>query len=188
MATPNEEYQLLKFARGVIAHELELAPEPEMPLLDLLTRRIACFVEIYGFDGGMRGCMGNLEPFETLGENIRRHVLNAAFGDPAFPPLEPEEFHEISIAVSLVSPLRQLASPDDFEPGIHGLLLCCGDRRAVFLPGLIREQRWSLAEALDALSRKAGLPPDLWRSGDAQWHVFELERMTGQRRAMQYRV
>ena len=46
-------------------------------------------------------------------------------------------------------------------------------RSAVFLPQVAPEQGWDLAETLTNLSRKAGLPPDAWKSPAAKFTVFE---------------
>lgn len=184
MISPNEEYQILRFVRRVIGAELGRCPEPELPMLELLSEPIACFVELIGIDGAPRGCIGNLEPFESLGENLRRHALNAAFGDPSFPPLEPDELDELVVSVSLVGPLLRIASVDEFQVGIHGILLSQGARRAVFLPRVIQEQRWGREVALAALSRKAGLTEDAWRQENTVLSVFELEVLTEASRRM----
>ncbi len=175
MVTENEKYQILRFVRRTVGAELEVCPEPDMPELELLRENIACFVEIIGMDGEPRGCMGNIEPFETLGENLRRHALNAAFGDPSFPPLEPEELNEVTFAVSLVSPPCKLASPGEIVPGRHGLVIQQGEHRAAFHPRIIAMQRWDGESALKALCRKAGLPEDGYLN--SAWQAFELEIM-----------
>lgn len=168
------EYQtaVLAFVRGVIAAELNGAPAPAAPELPPLRAKGACFVTLHDAFGGLRGCIGNLEAYEPLGDNLRHNALNAAFRDPRFPPLEPEELSEIRLEVSLLSAPEPIAGPEDFVVGRHGIILQQDGRSAVFLPQVAPEQGWDRETTLDFLARKAGLPEDAWRRPGARFFVF----------------
>ena len=167
-----ERTAVLQFVRGVIAAELDGAPDPELPDLPALQEKGACFVTLHDGTGELRGCIGNLQAYEPLGDNLRHNALNAAFRDPRFPPLEPEELPEIRLEVSILSAPRPISGPEEFELGTHGIILQQSGRSAVFLPQVAPEQGWDRTTTLTFLARKAGLAPDAWRQPDARFFVF----------------
>jgi AmmeMemoRadiSam system protein A len=163
---------LLKLARGAIAERLGFPIE--LPgRVDALAEPGATFVTLLR-EGSLRGCVGSLEPLRPLFEDVRENALGAAFRDPRFPPLAREEFHNIRMEVSLLSPLEPLAAASQDEllallrPGVDGLVFQYGHHRSTFLP-----QVWeSLPEPLDFLEhlkRKAGLPFGFWAQGVNVW-------------------
>jgi AMMECR1 domain-containing protein len=82
------------------------------------------------------------------------------------------------VDVSVLSPIRDLASIDDFKIGQQGIILQKGRYRAVYLPDVAPEQGWTVEETMASLSQKAGLPSDAWREG-AQFKVFESVVLSG---------
>ena len=172
--TPDERRQILGYLRGVLSAACAGGRDPEVPELPVLAAHGACFVTLRE-NGGVRGCIGRVEAFEPLAENLRRNAENAAFSDPAFPPLEADELAFTTIEVALPAPPRRLASPEEPDLERDGLLIVSGSRRAVFLPGTVAEQRWTLPEAWEQLALKAGLPPDAWRDPATGLYAFECE-------------
>jgi len=170
----SREYQtaVLSFVRNVIAAEFAGSPDPAMPELACLRAQGACFVTLNDASGNLRGCIGNLQAYEPLGDNLRHNALNAAFRDPRFPPLEPEELPETHIEVSILSAPSPIAGPEEFIIGRHGIILQQSGRSAVFLPQVAPEQGWDRETTLDFLARKAGLPADAWRQPGARFFVF----------------
>ena len=166
-----ERLRILGFVRGVISAACAGGSDPEAPEIPCLAEKGACFVTLRE-NGGMRGCIGTLTPFESLADNLRRNAENAAFSDPAFPPLEADELAFTTIEVSILSSPRRLASPEEADLEREGLLIVSGPRRAVFLPQVIREQRWSMAEAWENLARKAGLAAGSWREKTTELYAF----------------
>lgn len=165
--------EILAFVREVIHMELAGAESPAVPPLPILRENGACFVTLKDITGELRGCIGNLEAFEPLGENLRRNALNAAFQDPRFPPLDYEEFNEISIEVSILTKPHRIASLADFELGRDGIIIRCAGRSAVFLPQVAVEQQWDVPTTLMYLCHKAGLDKDAWKSSDAEFYTFQ---------------
>lgn len=136
-----------------------------------LRRPAGVFVTLHR-GGQLRGCIGRIEPDGPLDEAAAGMAEASAFGDPRFPPVRPEEWPEIEIEVSVLTPPRAVASWREIEIGRHGILLHKEGRSAVFLPQVAPEQGWDLPETLRHLSRKAGLSPDAWERG-AAFEVFE---------------
>ena len=172
--TPSERRIVLGYVRGILSAACAGGNDPAAPDIPLLAEPGACFVTLRE-QGAVRGCIGTLEAFEPLADNLRRNAENAAFSDPAFPPLDAGELDFITIEVSLLHPPRRLESPEAAESGRDGLLLVHGSRRAVFLPQVIAEQRWDRETAWSSLARKAGLPPESWRDADAALYAFRCD-------------
>ncbi len=169
---------ILAFVRETVAAEFANAPYPAVPDLPALREKGACFVTLHsmpgpeGFGESLRGCIGNLQAFEALGENLQHNALNAAFRDPRFPALDPEELPEVRFEVSILSAPAPIAGPEEFQIGVHGIILQKNGRSAVFLPQVAPEQGWDRATTLKYLSMKAGLDANAWQMPDARFFVF----------------
>lgn len=156
---------LVQIARGAIGAELGLTPgrDPDHEALD---QPAATFVTLMQ-QSELRGCIGSLRAVRPLGADVRANALAAAFRDPRFRPLATHEYYVTSVEVSLLSPSESMSFVDEehllaqLRPGIDGVIIEYGRKRATFLP-----QVWeALAEPptfLAALKRKAGLPVDFW--------------------------
>jgi AmmeMemoRadiSam system protein A len=169
---------LLALARGTIAHALGVDGTPRMNGADL-TRKGATFVTLR-CDGELRGCIGTVTAWRALADDVRANALAAAFHDPRFPPLGRLELAQLSIEVSLLNPAERLLALDEealtgaLRPGIDGVVLECGARRATFLPQ-VWEQLSEPRAFLRALKRKAGLREDFW-NGDVRVSRYTVEK------------
>ncbi|MBK6804814.1 MAG: AmmeMemoRadiSam system protein A [Betaproteobacteria bacterium] len=175
---------LIATARGAIDAAFG-RPEARVRPHAALDRPGATFVTLKQ-DGDLRGCIGSLEAHRLLAIDVRRNALAAAFSDPRFPPLAAQELEVTTVEVSLLSPAARVEVADEedllarLEPGVDGIVLELGRRRATFLP-----QVWeSLPDPRDfigALKRKAGMPANFWsaemrvsRYTVAKWHQAEF--------------
>ncbi len=159
---------LLHLARAAIAERLD-RPAPPAASHARLQAPGASFVTLTRH-GELRGCIGSLDARRPLADDVRDNAQAAAFRDPRFSPLASEEYEQVRIEVSLLTPPAPLACADEAEaleqlrPGIDGIVLRYGSHRSTFLP-----QVWqSLPEPLQfirQLKRKAGLPADFWDEG-----------------------
>ncbi|MDR1441654.1 MAG: AmmeMemoRadiSam system protein A [Bifidobacteriaceae bacterium] len=136
-------------------------------------RRAATFVTLTQ-GGALRGCIGSLEAHLTLGEDIQRNAIDAAFKDPRFPPLTAQELDRIDIEISVLSRPRPVgfASRDELlgrlRPGVDGLILEANGHRGTFLPQ-VWEQLPTPQEFVSHLVRKAGLPAGYWDDSVRIW-------------------
>ena len=156
---------LLAQARAAIGRELRVNGR-EPPTSAALAGAGATFVTLRKA-GALRGCIGTVQARRTLGEDVRANAVAAAFHDPRFAPTTRDEFAAIVVEVSLLGPSEPLGAAAEAEalamliPGVDGVVLTCGRRRATFLP-----QVWDQLPAprafLAELKRKAGVPPDYW--------------------------
>ncbi len=130
--------------------------------------------------GELRGCIGTLEPRRSLYDDVRENARAAALRDTRFAPVGADELDDISVEVSVLSPLREIEHRDEDEllailrPGVDGLVIAHEARRATFLP-----QVWeSLPHPrafVQALKTKAGLARDFWSDDLRAWR-FTVEK------------
>jgi uncharacterized protein len=127
----------------------------------------------------LRGCMGSLVATEPLVVNVARNAFLAAFRDPRFTPLAREEFPQLAIHLSLLSRPEPLAFESEahllslIRPGIDGLTLIEGARRATLLPA-VWESLSGPREFLIHLKNKLGFAPDYWSA------TIQVERYTAE--------
>jgi len=131
-----------------------------------LTKQGACFVKLTQ-QGKLCGCIGTLEAFRSLLEDVKSNAKSAAFHDPRFSPLTGEELKYTEIEVSLLSPMQALnfsneqQALEQLQPGIDGLVFEFGRYRSTFLPQ-VWEQLPDTKDFIAHLKQKAGVNPDFW--------------------------
>lgn len=164
-----ERRALSVVARSAIERGLR-GEEPHVDSSDYpppLRERRASFVTLRRA-GELRGCIGALEAQRPLVQDVAQSAHGAAFGDPRFSPLAPEEFPHIEIHISVLSPLDPIAVGTREEllaaiqPKRDGLLLRQGMLRGTFLPS-VWESLPDPRDFLRELERKAGLGADAWK-------------------------
>ena len=159
---------LLPIARAAIARELGRAVEaPEDAAF--LREPGATFVTLKEREQ-LRGCIGSLQAYRPLLEDVKANAVAAAFRDPRFPPLSASELDTTRIEVSLLSPQEPMTFDSEahalaqLRPGIDGVVLEYGWHHSTFLPQ-VWEELPDPAEFMMHLKHKAGLPPDFWEPG-----------------------
>lgn len=151
---------LVSIARGAISSALGAGAEAK-PQAPWLAEHRASFVTLQR-DGDLRGCIGSLEAWRPLGEDVASNARGAALRDPRFPPVTLPELASIRVEISLLSSPSPMvfADHDDLiaqlRPGLDGLLLMSGGRRGTFLPQ-VWESLPDPEEFLAHLKVKAGL-------------------------------
>jgi AmmeMemoRadiSam system protein A len=126
-------------------------------------------------EGELRGCIGTLSPEGDLSRAVPRFALKAAFEDPRFPPLEPDELSRCRIEISVLTAPVRVGSPEEIEIGRDGLILEARGRSGLLLPQVATEWGFDRDRFLDEVSRKAGLPPGAWRDPNATLWRFQAE-------------
>ncbi|GAB4428252.1 MAG: hypothetical protein Kow002_17120 [Anaerolineales bacterium] len=186
--TSEEKNVLLRLAREALERGVNGEKLPPLNLESLSPRLRAdgaSFVTLTK-NGNLRGCIGALEPCQPLAEDVREHAVAAALNDFRFPPVSPEELPDIQIEISRLTIPEPLTyqNPEELlkklRPGIDGVLLCDGSRRATFLP-----QVWKKIPApavfLDHLCQKMGAPHGLWREKKLDVSIYQVEEFHEQR-------
>lgn len=154
------------YARACVAAFVGGQPPPDPPDEPLYAVRAACFVSLKEH-GDLRGCIGTLSPAEPdLGREIARNAHSAAFQDPRFPPVRPDELPALTVSVDVLSP-SEPCRPADLDPARYGVIVMSGFRRGVLLPDLPGID--TIAHQLAVALQKAGIAPG---------EDFEVERFT----------
>ncbi|MCG6962389.1 MAG: AmmeMemoRadiSam system protein A [Acidobacteria bacterium] len=170
-----EKQFLLRLARQTLEAQLEGEPLPSAtPSPGPLTEARGAFVTLTR-SGELRGCIGHVVGVAPLWRSVRENVLNAALRDPRFPPVEASELPSLHIEISALTPLREVATPDEVIVGRHGVMIENGPFRGLLLPQVATEYGWDRATFLDHTCRKAGLQAGCWRRPDTRIHVFSAE-------------
>jgi AmmeMemoRadiSam system protein A len=180
MNTPDPERGLLltRLARAAIASHFG-HPAPPLPHPAWLDVPVACFVTLTR-QGHLRGCIGSLEAYRPLLQDLEQNARAAAFRDPRFPPLLEEELDHVRVEVSLLSlpePLPYIDEADvlaQLRPGIDGLIFEAQGHRSTFLPQ-VWEQLPDPRDFLDHLKQKAGLPAHYW-SNEVRLSRYTVEK------------
>ena len=130
--------------------------------------------------GALRGCVGALEAYLPLAEDVRQHAVAAALEDYRFLAVQPEELPGIEIEISRLSKpeILDYNGSDDLlaklRPGIDGVILKDGSRRATFLPQ-VWEKLPDKEMFLAHLCSKMGSSPDAWRQKKLVVMVYQVE-------------
>lgn len=159
--------------RAVEAHVAEGRQAEPLPDAPCFRIHYGAFVTLLR-GGRLRGCIGVVEAFRPLGETLVHCAVAAATEDVRFPPVSSDELPELRYEISILSSLREAASPEEIDVGRHGILIEAGSRRGLLLPQVAREQGWDRDTFLEHACLKAGLPPGSWRCGCRLW-VFSAE-------------
>lgn len=181
LADRDRQY-LLSLARNSIENCLHGDPIPPIVVSDLsplLREQGACFVTLT-YQGYLRGCVGALEPYQSLVEDVYEHAVAAAFQDYRFPPVQANEINDIEIEISYLTKPEKLKYNDPIElpkilrPKIDGVVLRDGMKRATFLPQ-VWEKIPNPEEFLEQLCMKMGAPADLWKRKRLDVMIYQVE-------------
>jgi uncharacterized protein len=180
--TPEEKRTLLVLARQSLEAGVRHQP---LPTLDLATLSPALKAEGAAFvtltvRGNLRGCIGALEPYQSLSEDVREHAVAAGLEDYRFPQVQENELPKIQIEISRLTIPRRLEYEDaedlikKLHPGVDGVVLRDGSRRATFLPQ-VWEKIPDTAVFLENLCYKMGAAPDTWKRKHLDVLVYQVE-------------
>ena len=156
---------LIGIAREAIAE----GPEPRAHFAwdeAWLRERAASFVTLREA-GELRGCIGSVDAWRPLGDDVALNARAAAYRDPRFPPVTRAEIAQLEVEVSVLGarvPMKVASESDalaELRPGHDGVYLEYQDFRATFLPQ-VWESLPDPRDFLDELRRKARLPARFW--------------------------
>ncbi|MDZ7859993.1 MAG: AmmeMemoRadiSam system protein B [Candidatus Krumholzibacteriota bacterium] len=166
---------LLKLAREVIrtklsGHKLDI----EIPSSPIIKEMRGAFVTLKK-RGRLRGCIGYIEAVKPLVDTISDMAESAAFNDYRFPPVKAGEISELSIEISVLSPITEIDDPSKVKVGQHGLIISRGAKRGLLLPQVPVEWGWDREKFLNQTCIKANLPEEAWKSPDTKIEIFTAD-------------
>lgn len=175
-----QKQALLQVAKASIEHGFETGHplrgvRSEDPVLNAPG---AAFVTL-NRHGQLRGCIGSLQAYRPLIEDVGENAFNAAFQDPRFPPLTPAETEGLTVEVSVLTPpvpMEGCETPQgllaQLKPFEAGLIIDDGVHRATFLPS-VWEQLPDKVQFVQHLMAKAGMTA--WSPNMRCWRYHTLK-------------
>lgn len=163
----SDRRELVRLAREVVRREVngERAPdlgEWKARMSPAVLQPAGVFVTLMA-RGDLRGCIGYIEGLKPIVEAVADNAYSAAFRDPRFSPVTKSEYGDLSLKISVLTPLVPVKDIAEIEVGRHGLVLSARGRRGVFLPEVPVEQGWDRTAYLEHLGLKAGLDRNAWK-------------------------
>jgi len=175
MLNRKERESMLKLTRDTIYSKLYSNDLPSYsPISAVLSEPRGVFITLHKH-GALRGCIGYIEAIKPLYQTVQDLAVAAAFKDPRFPGLNENEFNDIDIEISVMSPLDKITDVNKIEVGKHGIIIKRGFNSGLLLPQVATEQGWDRDTFLEHTCSKAGLPGDSWKKPDTEITIFSAE-------------
>src|SRR5512137_1500365 len=104
--TEGEKRTLIDIAKTTIECKITGKSIPEFLVnTEALKEKRGAFVTLKKH-GHLRGCIGYIDAKKPLYKTVEQMAIAAAFNDPRFPPLKRDEFNQVTIEISVLSPLK----------------------------------------------------------------------------------
>ena len=177
MLNDQQRRQLLRIARETIA-TVHAGRTPQWLADDFdddLRRPAGAFVTLKTKRGDLRGCVGSIRAVHPLFEAVSSSAISAAFRDPRFNAVRPDELPQLEIEISVMGPLLRVAAPEEITVGRDGLIVSRGRQSGLLLPQVATEYGWERETFLAQTCVKAGLAPSSWRLQDTRIERFAAE-------------
>lgn len=176
MGLTNEEKKtLIDIAKTTIECRMHGKSIPEFCVdTDALKEKRGAFVTLKKH-GNLRGCIGYIEAKKPLYKTVEQMAIAAAFHDPRFPPLKRNEFKNISIEISVLSPLKKIDDINEIEVGKHGIYIVKGFHSGLLLPQVASEYKWDRTTFIEETCHKAGLWAGAWKDKDTAIYIFSAD-------------
>jgi AmmeMemoRadiSam system protein A len=173
--TDTEKNALLKIAKDAITAEINNQEMPELEIdSENLRLKRGAFVTLKK-RGNLRGCIGYIKAYKPLWETVQEMAIAAAFRDPRFESLKPDEVQQLTFEISVLSPLKRIKDIKEIEVGKHGLYIVHGYNSGLLLPQVAVEYEWDRDTFLKETCHKAGLPPTAWMDKETEIYIFSAD-------------
>lgn len=183
--TTEEKNTLLRLARRSMSEAVRkevVTPIHMDSLSPTLQNNGASFVTLT-IDGDLRGCIGALDAYQPLALDVQEHAIAAALQDYRFPRVSPAELESIHIEISWLSEAVDLVYEEPLElpnllhPGVDGVILQDGFRKATFLPQ-VWQQLPDPMVFLGHLCNKMGAASDFWQKRLLKVKTYQVEEFS----------
>ena len=164
--TQKDKKDLLHIARETLENYIKTGKRPTIDTSNFsptIKQNCGAFVTLK-INENLRGCIGRFNPEEPLYKIIQEMTISSATQDYRFKPVNKSELNDITIEISVLSPLKKINSPEDFILGKHGIYMTKGNSSGTFLPQVADETGWTKEEFLGHCAQdKAGIGWDGWK-------------------------
>ena len=145
------------------------------------SKKQGAFVTLYTYPTkALRGCIGLPYPTAKLAQAIIEAARESAFSDPRFMPITEEEYKDIRIEISVLTPPVLIdCKPDELAKNIKvgkdGLIIRYTGFSGLLLPQVPVEENWSAEKFIEQTCQKAGLPRTIWKNKDCHFYKFQAQ-------------
>ena len=175
MLNKEEREKLLKIARDSFENYITNGERLNFTVDDsALTKVQGAFVTL-NEKGQLRGCIGRIIADKPLFQVVADMAIEAATGDPRFPPVTKKELSDIEVEISVLSPFEKIDDVSKIEVGKHGIMMRRGFNSGLLLPQVATEYGWDRDTFLGHTCYKAGLPTDAWKDKATEIYIFSAE-------------
>ena len=173
--TVSDERALLELAHEAIRNSVSDVPFSERPVhVPIMDEFRGAFVTVH-CKGQLRGCIGYPQAVKDLKTTIVETAQAAVTRDPRFQPIQEDELEELTVEISVLTPIQPVSDIEEIEPGHHGLIVQQGMFRGLLLPQVAEEYHWNRMQFLENTCIKAGLPRDAWQNPETKISIFSAE-------------
>ena len=173
--TKKEKATLLDIVKKTIVAKVNNKDIPKFTVdSETLKEKIGAFVTLKK-RGHLRGCIGYIKAVKPLWETVQEMAVAAAFHDPRFPSLKPDEIRDLTFEISVLSPLQRIKDINEIEVGKHGLYIIRGYNSGLLLPQVASEYAWDREFFLKETCSKAGLPSQAWTDDETEIYIFSAD-------------
>ncbi len=172
--TDSEKSFLKKLAESALKTHVKNEKPPAIDknqLTENIKQNVGAFVTLYK-NGQLRGCIGRFMPNSSLYKVVEDMAISASSHDSRFSPVSEDELKDITIEISVLTPLQKISSIDQIEVGRDGIYIVKGSNSGTLLPKVATDNGWSKIEFLEYCSKfKAGIGKDGWK--DAELFIYQ---------------
>lgn len=161
--------------RSAVTNET-ISIQKEIP--EIFKQERAVFVTL-NIGDRLRGCIGQMIARESLWSAVQNMAVSAALHDPRFQPVSIDELDDITIEISILSPLQKIDDYKEIELGVDGVLIRNGYNSGVYLPQVAEETGWDLDTFLGSLcGHKAGLNWTAYKNPETDIFTFQVDKFS----------
>lgn len=172
--TKNDKKNLIKIARTTVKEYIAGHKTPKLKAKsysDNIKQHIGAFVTLRK-EGKLRGCIGRFNPNEPLYKVVQDMAISASTRDTRFSAVDEDELDDITIEISVLTPLQKINDISEIELGKHGIYIKKDGSTGTFLPHVATDAGWTLEEFLGHCAKgKAGIGWDGWKN--AEIYIYE---------------
>jgi len=171
----SERQILLTLARLALKKKLKIIFDtPHIEIPDKLYNSYGVFVSLHK-GKELRGCIGQFETREPLHKLIKTMAVSSGFNDSRFKPLKKDELNDLSIEISVLSPLKPINDINEIVIGKHGIYIKKEFNKGTLLPQVATNNNWNIEEFLGYCSKyKAGIGWEGWKNADIYIYTAEV--------------
>ncbi|MDA3893670.1 MAG: AmmeMemoRadiSam system protein B [Salinivirgaceae bacterium] len=172
-----DKEQLLSLARNAISSKLENNQNTELSSDNYsakLHSNCGVFVSIHK-KKELRGCVGRFISDDPLFELVQKMAISSAFYDTRFSPISINDLGDITIEISILSPLKEITNHEEIIIGKHGIYIKQGYKKGTLLPQVAVKNNWSVEEFLGYCSKhKTGIGWDGWKNAELYTYTAQI--------------